>query len=290
MSRLDPRIHPYRPGLAARHLKGLVEAERFVEGTAHRVIEMAIDILGEDQGTRVTQALYGETFTVYERDGFWAWGQLETDGYVGWISKFALAPITDDSPDQTHRVCVPLTRGTSDTIKTLGYGPLPMGARVCTSGGPLPVRGSSADFLASETGTIPAAHLVALDARLADPAGIAETFLGSPYVWGGRTAMGLDCSALVQLAFQAAGLAAPRDSDQQEADFGAPLDEGTALRRGDLVFWRGHVGIMLDPERLLHANAFRMAVAIEPLETAANRILAGGGGPITARKRVALPD
>jgi cell wall-associated NlpC family hydrolase len=133
-------------------------------------------------------------------------------------------------------------------------------------------------------GYLPLAHLAA---RPGDPVAQARRFLGVPYLWGGRSAEGIDCSGLVQLAHLAAGLDAPRDSDMQEAALGALLPSDAPLQRGDLVFWRGHVGLMADATTLLHANAFHMAVAEEPLAAAVARIRDTGGGVITARRRSA---
>jgi cell wall-associated NlpC family hydrolase len=130
---------------------------------------------------------------------------------------------------------------------------------------------------------VPRAHLAPV---AGDFVAQAERFLGAPYLWGGRSARGIDCSALVQLALLAAGREAPRDSDMQAALLGTELPARAALRRGDLVFWKGHVGIMRDRDTLIHANAHHMAVAAEPFGPAAARIAAAGGGPVTGRRRL----
>ena len=282
---LDPRLHPFKADVAALHLGGQVAAERFVEGTLHRVREPVIDMMSDVMGAgRVSQALFGEDVMVYDTEGQWCWGQLLTDNYVGWVSKHALVRANSDAP--THRVAVPLSHATEDSIKVLGTGPLPMGARLRVSDPDIEVGGSSAPFAQTDAGTVPASHLVASDDKVADWVAVAEQFLGAPYVWGGRSALGLDCSALVQLALQMAGVDAPRDSDMQEDALGHAIDPHDGLIRGDLVFWRGHVAIMLDPTQLIHANAWNMAVAEDNLADVDARIRALGGGAITSYKRL----
>ena len=164
----------------------------------------------------------------------------------------------------------------SATLRSAPFGPLTLNALVT-------VEDEAGVFLrAVGAGWIPARHLSPIGQARADPAAVAETFLGAPYLWGGRTSLGLDCSGLIQQAFYACGRACPRDSDQQ-AQLGAPAPS-EALARGDLVFWRGHVAMMLDKARLLHATAHHMAVAIEPLALAIPRIAADGwGGPVFRR-------
>lgn len=270
-SALDPRLHPYKQDVAAIHLKGEVEADHFVEGKPHRVQEPLTDILSDQMGeARTSQALFGETFMVYQTEGYWAWGQLMTDGYVGWLS--ALSLVASDGSNPTHLVSAPLTRATDKSIKVLGNGPMPMGAQVRVSDAAIEVGGSSASFAQSDAGALPACHLRSLSAPVHDWIEVAELFTNTPYVWGGRSALGIDCSALVQLALQQAGIACPRDSDMQEARLGGQVERPNGLRRGDLVFWPGHVGIMLDDAILFHANAFAMATVAEPLDAVEKRI------------------
>ena len=278
--RLDSRLHPYKRDIAALHLKGQVEAERFVEGKLHRIAEPVTDIFSDEMGeARTSQALFGESFMVYQTEGYWAWGQLMTDGYVGWVS--ALSLVAENGETASHRISATLTRATNESIKVLGDGPLPMGALLRVSDPQITVRGSSATFAQSDAGAVPAAHIRALDAPLTDWVSVAEQFTGAPYVWGGRTAMGIDCSALIQVALQQAGIACPRDSDMQEASLGQPVADGSKLKRGDLIFWPGHVGIMLDGRQMFHANAYAMAAVAEPLEAVEVR-----AGTITAIRRL----
>jgi len=268
---LDPRLHPYKPDIAAAHLEGKVEASHFVNGKPHRVIEPLTDILSDQMGdARTSQALYGETFVVYQTEGYWAWGQLMTDGYVGWVS--ALSLVASDDTGATHLVSVPLTRATNDSIKVLGNGPIPMGAQLRLSDPSISVGGSSASFAQCDAGALPAAHIRTLDDQASDWVAIAELFANTPYVWGGRSALGIDCSALVQLALQQAGIACPRDSDMQEAEISQAIARQDGLQRGDLVFWPGHVGIMLDDTVLFHANAFAMSTVPELLSDVEKRV------------------
>ncbi|WP_290751977.1 NlpC/P60 family protein [Amaricoccus sp.] len=222
-----------------------------------------------------TQLLHGEPFTVYEErpDGL-AWGQSETDGYVGYVAAAGLGPAT--AAEGRRVTALASHRYAASSLKARTTASLPFHALVAA--------GAEADgFVAlADGGFVPAPHLAAFRG---DAAEAAAGFLGAPYLWGGRSAAGLDCSALVQLSLAAAGVAAPRDSDMQAALLGEALPAEAPSQRGDLVFWRGHVGILADPGTLLHANAHHMAVAREPLAAAAARIEAAGGGPVTLRRR-----
>lgn len=280
---LDRRIHAFRPDLAARALTGQVEASRFADPQAMRVVAASAPVRREPRPDAPldTEALAGELVQVYEREEGWAWAQLAGDGYVGYIPDDALRP---DQPAPTHRVADLRTfvyPGPSIKLPPLTW--LSLGASVA-------VVESKGDFaVLADGGHVFAAHLAPLDEHETDFVAVAERFVGVPYLWGGKTSLGLDCSALVQLALAAAGIAAPRDSDLQEKGLGEPVafDEDLAgLQRGDLVFWKGHVGIMTDPETLLHATAFSMSVIREPLRPARDRILVRNGGPITAIKRL----
>lgn len=281
---LDRRIHAFRPDLAARTLAGQVEAARFADPQPMRIVAASAPVRREPRPDAAldTEALAGELVQVYEREEGWAWAQLARDGYVGYIPDDALRP---GQPAPTHRVAGLRTFVyPGPSIKLPPLTALSLGASVA-------VVESKGDFaVLSDGGHVFAAHLAPIDRHETDFVGVAERFLGVPYLWGGKTSLGLDCSALVQLALAAAGIAAPRDSDLQEKGLGEPVafDEDLAgLQRGDLVFWKGHVGIMTDPETLLHATAFSMSVIREPLRPARDRILARNGGPITAIKRLA---
>ena len=279
MVALDPRINPFRPEIAAKHLQGQVEAKHFVEGMRHQVIEPIADVrrAPSHEAPLDTQALLGESMMVYETtEEGWAWGQLENDGYVGWLAANALgAP----GAAAMHRVAVPRTLGfPGPDIKLPPMTALPMGAR-------LTIVRQDERFAVNAFGWhFPLAHLTPIKARQQDFVAVAETFLAAPYLWGGKTSLGIDCSGLVQVALQAAGVACPRDSDMQELALGK-LSSVASLRRGDLVFWKGHVVIARDSETIIHANAHHMMVAIEPAASAFARIKAAGSD-VTSVKRI----
>ncbi|MEM6381519.1 MAG: NlpC/P60 family protein [Pseudomonadota bacterium] len=271
MQKPDPRRHPYCDKVAASYLRGQVEAERFSDGISMRVAATVTDIVAKPgASSRTSQALFGEVFIVYDETDGWAWGQLKTDGYVGWVRRQSIEPIAETPP--THMVSVPLTWATADSIKVIGRGPLLMGAQLSVASPDRPVKGSSARFVDTDAGTVPSGHISALQQSSSGWVETALRFLGFPYVWGGRSALGIDCSALVQLSLQQAGIAAPRDSDMQEAELGQSIDRREGIEPGDLVFWPGHVGIALPGEVLLHANAFTMQTSTEPLSDVESRI------------------
>jgi len=226
-----------------------------------------------------TQALHGETIVVFEEAGDWAWAQLDQDRYVGWIERSSLA---DPGPDPTHRVRAPRTFLYEEpSIKAPRFTALPMGASLRA----LRTQGSFTEIEAG--GFVFSAHLRDIHEHERDFVAVAERFLNAPYLWGGKSWLGVDCSGLVQIALRQANLEAPRDTDMMMAELGVPLPLDRAdLRRGDLVFWRGHVAIMQNAETLLHANATHMQVASEPLRQAAARIAQAGSGEICAIRRL----
>lgn len=282
--RHDPRITPARGDLAAEHLAGLVEAERFVPPTPRTVCVPLAPVTATADGAAemTTELLWGEAFDTYEEDGMWAWGQARRDGYVGYVPRTCLDVAVDTPP--THRIAaLSAPVFAVPDFKTRPGGHIPYGARVAVAETVDGNQGRYARLVGG--GFVPEAHLARLDMPASNWAGEAERFLGTPYLWGGRSPMGIDCSALVQLALDAAGQACPRDTDMQAGEVGETVAPGTPPQRGDLIFWKGHVGVMLDAERLLHANIHHMAVAVETLAGASARIAARDGGAVTRHAR-----
>jgi cell wall-associated NlpC family hydrolase len=282
----DKRLTPARADLAAAHLQGEVEALRFVEAREMRVILPTAPLRrAPGSGAMLdTEALFGERVDVYEVSGDFAWAQLRGDGYVGYLPIAALGEATGTP---THRVAALRSYAyPGPSIKLPHVHLLSMGALV-------EAREQVGDFLATTDGLfLWAAHLSPLETFVSDYVSVAERFVGTPYLWGGRTSLGLDCSALVQLGMGAAGMACPRDSDMQES-LGQPIVVGerpAGLERGDRVHWKGHAGIMTDSETLLHANGFHMQVVTEPLAEARERIAAMGAGPVTTIRRGPFPE
>jgi len=282
MSSHDPHTTPARPDLAASHLAGKVEAARFVDGHLREVAEAQAPLRRSPSPDAAleTEALKGERVMVYDNnEEGWSWGQLAADSYVGWLPTAALR---DPGPAPTHRVAVPRTLVfPGPSIKLPPLEGLSLGCRLAIMriDGPLAVTDSN--------GFVPACHLKPLDFTEPDFVTVAESFLGVPYLWGGKTSLGLDCSGLVQIALTASGIACPRDSDMQERALGGATPGVSDLQRGDLVFWKGHVAIARDPATLIHANAFHMAVAVEPAQEAIARIHAAGSDVTSVRRLIA---
>jgi cell wall-associated NlpC family hydrolase len=282
MPAFDPRVTPARADLAAKHLEGNVSAARYVAGRWCEVVEPQAPLRREPRpdAPLETEALKGERITVYDMNGEgWAWGQLASDGYVGWLPDNALVPA---GAAPTHKVTALRTLVfPGPSIKQPPLEALPLGARLVIA------RIEDRMAVTQSGAFVPAAHLAPLDRNEMDFVAVAERFLGAPYLWGGKTALGLDCSGLVQVALTACGISCPRDSDMQDAALGKTVvADLSALRRGDLIFWKGHVAIVRDRDSLIHANAYHMAVAIEPIADAVARIR-GTGGEITGLRRIA---
>ncbi|HKU04656.1 MAG TPA: NlpC/P60 family protein [Bradyrhizobium sp.] len=278
----DPRLTPARPDVAAKYLEGKVKAARFVEGDIFEVVEALASLrkMPASDAEQLTQALRGERVTIYDRNGEgWAWGQLGSDGYVGWLPDVALAR---PGAPPTHKVTALSTLAfPGPSIKLPPVMSLPMGARVN-------IAREDATFAVTPEGHhLPRQHLGPLDAKAPDFVAVAERFVGAPYLWGGKSVLGIDCSGLVQIALTSAGTGCPRDSDMQCAGLGRELSatEAKHLKRGDLIFWKGHVAIARDAETIVHANAHHMATVIENTRDAMARIKAAGS-EVLAFKRL----
>ncbi|MCB1498313.1 MAG: C40 family peptidase [Bauldia sp.] len=291
-SSLDPRVHAYSPQLADARLRGQVEAETFVEGTTKRVRAPSAPMRDRPDAHAPfsTELLLGEVVRVFgDTDDGWSWVQNETDRYVGFLRTDALGPL---DPPPTHRVTA---------LRTFVYpGPdmklpptasLTLGSRVAL-GEEVETRGMPFRLLAGGSKALIASHVLPIDAPPEpDYVAVAERFLQVPYLWGGRTSLGLDCSALVQLSLMAAGIAAPRDTDMQCGQLGTPVEGGSsgAPRRGDLVYWPGHVAILATADRIIHASGHHMTVVAEPLAVAVARI-SKSAGLSAALRRLSSPD
>jgi cell wall-associated NlpC family hydrolase len=282
MGAFDPRLTPVRADLAAKHLEGKVTAARFVEGRVMEVIEPQTPLRREPRPDVPldTEALKGERVTVYDSnaEGF-SWGQLAADHYVGWLPSNALAPA---GPAPTHKVAALRTFAfPGPSIKLPPLEALPLGATLAIA------RVADRMAVTASGGFVPALHLRPVGEYEQDFVAVAERFLGVPYLWGGKTALGIDCSGLVQVSLTACGIACPRDSYMQEVALGTSVADRKNLKRGDLVFWKGHVAIVRDTQNLLHANAFHMAVAVEPIAEAFARISAAGSEVTTVKRLTA---
>ena len=286
MTSPDPRRTPWRADLAAAGLEGQVPSGRFVAGVPRRVWLGAASLKAapDEAAGQTSQLLFGEGFTVYEEAGGWAWGQNRTDGYVGYVRSAALGA---EGRAPTHRVWALRTfLYPEPNLKVPPLDALSLTTAVAVAG----EREGWAEL--DGGGWVFGGHLAPLDRVEPDIAGTACRLLGVPYLWGGRTSLGLDCSALVQIALAAAGVAAPRDSDMQRAETGVSLGavaadgHGVTVRRGDIVFFPGHVGIMIDDHRLVHATAFAMAVTLEPLAAVVARTDPTRGGGLLAVRRL----
>lgn len=274
----DRRRFPANARVAAERLRATVAAPAYSAGMPARVIAPVTDLLAAPAGARDRQLLAGAALRIYEVHQGWAFVEAEADGYTGYLRATDLG---DARPAPTHRVSARATHAyskpdlKSPELLSLSYASL------------VTVTARANGFAETHFGHLPEQHLSPLATPPSeDPVTLAETLLGTPYLWGGNSAFGLDCSALVQLPLQILGRPCPGDSDMQAAELGSPLPEAAPLQRGDLLFWKGHVAWVAAPDRILHANAGSMSTAFEDLSGACARIRAAGDGDITTRRRL----
>ena len=269
---MDRRLTPATPRVAHVSLKGQVEAAAWTEGQVMQIAKPLVDLLRGPGGARERQLAFGEEFVVVDRDANHAFGFAQKDGYCGWLPETALR--VPSKP--THWVAsvgthlYPEARSSSREL-----GAVPMGAR-------MRVLARVDKWAETPDGYVPFSHLRAVGDWLTDPVAVAERFIGTPYLWGGNSRAGIDCSGLVQIAHAACGISLPGDADLQQAA-GREVQD---LQRGDLLFWQGHVALIVDAARLIHANGFTMSVVYEGTATCIQRIAAAGEGQVLARRRV----
>lgn len=285
MTTQDSRLHAFRPDLADTRLQGKVEAARFVAGRPGRIVQPVADIrkAPEAKSGLNSQLVFGDDVEIFEAGEQWSWVQAERDGYVGYVPT---AAIGDREAEATHVVAVPRTFVyPGPDLKLPCRGALSMGSRVTVVG-----RAETRNTLYAmlETGeAVIESHLLLGESCAADYVDVAETLIHTPYLWGGATGFGIDCSGLVQLSMRMTGVAVLRDTDMQVGSIGQPLSVDTEfsnLRRGDLVFWRGHVAIMTDAASMIHASGHTMLVSREKLAEAVTRIEPLYGLPTAFRR------
>ena len=270
---MDRRLTPANGRVAALRLAGQIEAAQYLEGWPMSVAAPVADLCAAPDGPRDRQLLLGARVTVFEDVEGWAFVQA-TDGYVGYVRSWLLAELA--AP--THSVATLATHAYEDEdFKSRDLHHLPFGAAVT-------VVNERRKFFETNVGFVPKKHLRPLDQPMQDPVTVAQLHFGVPYLWGGNSSLGIDCSGLVSTGLRACGLTCPADSDLQREALGHPFDG--PYQRGDLLFWKGHVGMMVDADTLIHANAHHMAVVYEPIGKAIARIEAQGDGPVIAQKRL----
>lgn len=271
---MDRRLTPATDRVAHESLRGKIERPAYSAGEAKRVAVSLADLRSAPAGTLDRQLWFGEEFMLIDRQGGWAFGLSGKDGYCGWLEQATLG----ETVEATHWVASPGTHlyPRPDSLSGAAM-PLHQGSRIR-------VTGQAGKFAETPDGFVPARHLRRLGDWFSDPVAVAEGLLHSPYLWGGNSRHGIDCSGLVQLAWLACGASVPGDADLQFAAL-TPIEAAEA-RRGDLAFWKGHVAILVEPERFIHANGGAMAVAYEGREETIARIRKIGEGEVIGWRRV----
>ena len=282
MSELDPRLNAFRPDLADARLRDRVAAPSYAEPARAQCVIAVADLRRAPRPDSPvdTQILYGETVDVFESSEGWCWAQAQDDFYVGYIADTAL---TSRVTAPTHIITAPRTfLYPGPDMKLPADAALSIGSRIAVAG-QAETRGTQYLILANG-GAVIAAHAAPLGHNFTDPVAVAERLIETPYLWGGRSGHGIDCSGLVQMAYASCGVALQRDTGMQRHTAGRALEAGADLRRGDLVFWQGHVAMMADPRTIIHASGHTMAVVREGFDEAVARIGHLYGAPTRFRR------
>ncbi|CAF25694.1 NlpC/P60 family protein [Bartonella quintana] len=278
----DPRLYAFGNDVADQCLTTEIAAQHFVQGEKKRVHTAVAGLFKENnkKSERQTECLLGEELLIFEQGEIMSWGQSLKDGYVGYIDTTVLCASTIK---QTHIVSVPRTFQylQADLRGPMEY-PLSMGSKVSVVD-ETEVRDTMYSILESGKAII-TRHLSPIGRVYEDYVTVAETFISTPYLWGGVSGFGIDCSGLVQLSMMMTGKMVLRDTGMQQKTIGRALTDSDKLQRGDLIFWEGHVAIMIDHENIIHANGYSMNVMIEPLEEAITRIAKKHKYPVEKRR------
>ena len=282
MDKLDPRLHAYRPDLADETLRGKVEASRFVAGSLKCIVAPVAPLykIPDALSERQSECLFGEDVKVFEEKNGFCWVQAQQDGYVGYVEQSKIGPIRSQP---THWVNVPRTFQYRDAdLRSPMIGPLSIGSRISVvseaeTRGTRYARLDNGSFVVFN-------HIIPVSTVADDYVTIAESFIHTPYLWGGKSGLGIDCSGLVQLAMMMTGRKVLRDTNMQQATIGKDIAPEDGLQRGDLVFWKGHVAIMVDSGTLIHANGASMDVRKENLDHAIERIAKAHSAPTGYRR------
>ena len=273
---MDPRVTPANETVACSTLKGKIKHANFVEAKNYQVNVPFVDLLGSPDGKRNRQLIYGSKVKYFGAAKGWAFIQNTYDNYVGYVPESTIASETQ----KTHIVTAPLAHVFMEpNIKSKNIEILPLAARVS---GEMIGNG----FLETELGWISVSQLKRKTELSKDPVEVSKLLQNAPYLWGGNTTLGIDCSGLIQISLLLCGIDCPGDSDQQMNTLGQNIDIGSPRKKGDIIFWKGHVAWALNERQILHANAYHMATVIEEANEAIERIKKQDNNSVIAHKRL----